>query len=100
MCKLETRIEECIVQLREFGFIMPIFFAPAIDRVIKALEEIDSLTRNLGEKDRKRALGIVTEFLNQAAAYQGYISGMASIDRLISNLRYIKRWLVKQEVET
>ncbi len=98
MCEVQTRIGECIAQLREFGFIMPIFFAPAIDRVIKALEEVGDLVRNPSEKGRKRALEIVTEFLNQAAAYQVYISGMASIDRLISNLRYIKRWLVKQEV--
>jgi len=98
--KVETKIKECIAELKEFEFTAPVFFAPAIDRIIEALGEVESLISNLNEENRKRALEVVTEFLNRTAAYQRYFSRTTSIDRSISNLEYIKGWLEKQKVGT
>ena len=86
MSEIESKIKECISEIEPYRF-----YAAEIDLAVKALKEVDKLTKNLNEENRKKALEIVTEFLNRTAAYSSYIP------RTSSNLKFIKEWLEKQK---
>ena len=82
MSEIESKIKECIAEIQPYRF-----FSAEIDLAIKALNEVVDLTKNLNEENRKKALEIVTEFLNRTAAYSSYIP------RTASNLKFVKEWL-------
>ncbi len=86
MSEIESKIKECIAEIKPYRF-----FSAEIDLAIKALNEVIDLTKDLNEENRKKALEIVTEFLNRTAAYSSYIP------RMTSNLKFIKEWLEKHE---
>lgn len=88
MSEVESKIKECIAEIEPYRA-----YASEIDLAVEALGEVDSLTKDLNEENRKRALEIVTEFLNRTAAYQSYIP------RTASNLKFIKEWLEKRREE-
>lgn len=82
MPEIESKIKECIAEIQPYRF-----FSAEIDLAVKALKEVVDLTKNLNEENRKKALEIVTEFLNRTAAYSSYIP------RTASNLKFVKDWL-------
>ena len=82
MSEIESKIKECIAEIGPYRF-----FSAEIDLAVKALNEVVDLTKNLNEENRKKALEIVTEFLNRTAAYSSYIP------RTASNLKFVKEWL-------
>ncbi|MCW4026241.1 MAG: hypothetical protein NWE76_01995 [Candidatus Bathyarchaeota archaeon] len=85
MSEVETKIKDSIAEIKPYRF-----FASEIDLAVKALEELDTLTKNLDVENKKKAMEIVTSFLNQIAAYRSYIP------RTASNLEFVKEWLEKQ----
>lgn len=86
MSEIESKIKECIAEISPYRF-----FSAEIDLAVKALKEVDDLTKNLNEENRKKALEIVTEFLNRTVAYSSYIP------RTASNLKFVKEWLEKHK---
>jgi len=84
LSEIESKIKECIAEIAPYRF-----FSAEIDLAVKALEEVDDLAKNLNEENRKKALEIVTEFLNRTVAYSSYVP------RTASNLEFIKEWLEK-----
>lgn len=86
MSEIESKIKECIAEIEPYRF-----FSAEIDLAVKALKEVEDLAKNLNEENRKKALEIVTEFLNRTVAYSSYIP------RTASNLKFVKEWLEKQK---
>ena len=82
MSEIESKIKECIAEIEPYRV-----YSGEIDLAVKALKEVVDLTKNLNEENRKKALEIVTEFLNRTVAYSSYIP------RMTSNLKFVKEWL-------
>ena len=91
MSEIENKIKECIAEIEPYRIYASESHASEIDLAVKSLKEVDDLIKNLNEENAKRALEIVTEFLNRNAAYSSYIP------RTASNLQFIKEWLKKQK---
>jgi len=82
LSEIESKIKECIAEIEPYRV-----YSGEIDLAVKALKEVVDLTKNLNEENRKKALEIVTEFLNRTVAYSSYIP------RMTSNLKFVKEWL-------
>lgn len=88
MSEIENKVKECIAEIEPYRF-----YSADIDLAVKALKEVTNLINNLNEENRKKALEIVTGFLDRTAAYQSYIP------RTTSNLKFVKEWLEEQKQE-